>query len=100
MIVVGAAVEAVAVEMVAVAAHASPAQHGPSGRETEQLGAGRNKSDSGGGVERPWQRRRDWRQKLYLGAIWLWRGKEETFQRACFEWVYCLQCCRNLGLLG
>ena len=34
MIVVGAAVEAVAVEMVAVAAHASPAQHGPSGRET------------------------------------------------------------------
>ena len=53
MIVVGAAVEAVAVEMVAVAAHASPAQHGPSGRETEQLGAGRNKSDSGGGVEGP-----------------------------------------------
>jgi hypothetical protein len=49
MIVVGATVEAVAVEMVALAAHASPAQPGPSGREAEQLGAERSKSDSGGG---------------------------------------------------
>jgi len=38
--------------------------------------------------------------KQCVGAKCLQRGKVEVLQRACFEWVYFLQCCRNLRLLG
>ena len=52
--------------------------------------------DSGNGCSRSRSRH----LRMWVGPKFLRRGKVEASQRPCFEWVYFLQCYRNLRLLG